>query len=141
MRLVHGLPWGTSRFWRGAVSIVNISSVVAVAAAVLAGCSSTALLHAVRQHTLELYAPNTVILIIHSPRDLGVRDVDLERWVWDVAASVRTYYGRFPVKRLHVDVEPINGLGPQNGAASGSGVPTIRMSVGRGSDASDLTTD
>jgi len=117
------------------------SSVVAFITVVLAGCSSTAPLHAVRQHTLELHAPNSVILVTHSPRELGVRDADLEHWVWDAANAVQTYYGRFPVQRLNVDVEPINGLGPQSGAASGSGVPTIRMSVGRGSDASDLTID
>jgi hypothetical protein len=109
--------------------------------ALLAGCSSTAPLHAVRLHTLKLHAANSVIVVTHSPRELGVRDADLEHWVWDAAAAVQTYYGRFPVQRLNVDVEPTHGLGPQSGAAFGLGVPVIRMNVGRGSDASDLTID
>ena len=73
-------------------------------------------------HTLELHAANSVIVVTHSPRELGVRDADLEHWVWDAAAAVQTYYGRFPVQRLNVDVEPTNGLGPQSGAAFGFGV-------------------
>lgn len=116
--------------------------IVALASAVvLAGCSTTAPLHAVRLHTLELHASSSVIVITHSPRELGARDADLERWVWDAAAAVQTYYGRFPVRRLNVDVEPAGGQGPQSGAAFGFGVPVIRMNVGRGSDASDLTID
>ena len=107
-------------------------------AALLAGCSSTAPLHATRVRTLELHSSDSVIVITHSPRELGMRDADLERWVWHAATAVQTYYGRFPVQRLNVDVEPTAGLGPQTGAAFGFGSPLIRMNVGRGSDADEL---
>ena len=105
------------------------------------GCSSTAQLHATRVRTLELHSFDSVIAITHSPRELGMRDADLEQWVWQAATAVQTYYGRFPVQRLYVDVEPTAGLGPQTGAAFGFGSPLIRMNVGRGSDADELVHD
>ena len=107
----------------------------------LSGCSSTAPLHAARVRTLELHSSDNVIFITHSPRELGMRDADLERWVWDAATAVQIYYGRFPVQRLNVDVEPTDGLGAQTGAAFGFGSPLIRMNVGRGSDADELALD
>ncbi len=103
---------GTSR--RPAGFLVTPGSLAAFAtAALLSGCSSTAQLHAARVRTLELHSDNNVIVIAHSPRELGIRDADLERWVWDAATAVQIYYGRFPVQRLTVDVEPAHGLGPQ----------------------------
>jgi len=111
------------------------------AAALLSACISTAQLHATRVRTLELHSYNNVIVIPHNTRELGMRDADLERWVWDAATAVQIYYGRFPVQRLNVDVEPTDGLGPQTGAAFGFGSPLIRMNVGRGSDADELAMD
>ncbi len=111
------------------------------AAALLAGCSTTAPLHAARVSTLELSSFNDAIVIAHSPRELGMRDADLERWVWDAATAVQTYYGRFPVQRLRVEIEPTEGLGAQAGAAFGFGSPLIRMGVGRGSDGDELALD
>jgi hypothetical protein len=112
---------------------------VLVVTTLLSGC--TAPLHAVRVRALELHRTDSVIVVAHSPRELGVRDADLERWVWDAASAVQTYYGRFPVRRLSVDIAPADGQGPQSGAAFGFVAPAIRMNVGRGSDADDLAMD
>lgn len=111
------------------------------ASAMLAACSSTAHLHATRVQTLELHSADNVIVITHSPRELGMRDTDIELWVGQAATAVQIYYGRFPVPRLNVDVEPTAGRGPQTGAAFGFGSPLIRMDVGRGSDTDELERD
>lgn len=116
-------------------------AIAAGAAVLLAGCSSTAPLHAARVSTLELRGFNDAIVIAHSPRELGMRDADLERWVWEAATAVQTYYGRFPVQRLRVEIEPTDGLGAQAGAAFGFGSPLVRMGVGRGSDGDELALD
>jgi hypothetical protein len=107
----------------------------------LAGCSTTAPLLAARARTLELRMDDNRIFITHMPRELGVHDADLERWVSDAARAVETYYGRFPVRRVKVRVEPSDGQGAQTGAAFGFGSPLIRMEVGRASDGAELARD
>jgi hypothetical protein len=107
----------------------------------LAGCSILAPLQAARVRTLELRMDDNLIVIKHKPRESGMHDADLERWVADAARAVETYYGRFPVRRVRVDVEPSEGQGAQTGAAFGFGSPLIRMHVGRASDAAELSRD
>jgi hypothetical protein len=111
------------------------------AASLLASCHSTAPLLAMRVHTLELRTHDKVIVVTHAPRELGMHDTDLEHWVANAATAVQTYYGRFPVQQVRVDIEPTEGHGPQTGAAFGFGSPLIRMNVGRGSGAADLAQD
>lgn len=109
--------------------------------ALLSGCSTFAPLQAMRMHTLELPVHDSTVLITHQPRELGMHDADLERWVSDAARAVDAYYGRFPVHRVKVEVHAAEGRGAQTGITYGFGSPLIQMSVGRGSGEDDLSHD
>jgi hypothetical protein len=108
---------------------------------VVGGCAGTAPLQATRVHTTQLHVEDGLIIVAHAPRELGVSQVHLESWVGNAARAVETYYGRFPVRRLRVEVQPGSGRGAQTGAAYGFGMPLIRMNVGRGSNDEDLADD
>lgn len=65
----------------------------------------------------------------------------LHTWIADAATAVRTYYGRFPVPRLRIIVQPLEGHGVGTGTTYAFHVATIRVSVGRDSREADLADD
>ena len=98
-------------------------------------------LQAYRQHTVELHVHDSLIKIVHAPRETPASEADLQLWVSTAAQAVQTYYGRFPVERVSVVVETIDGRGAQSGTTFGFGTPVIRMTVGRATVADDLPRD
>jgi hypothetical protein len=112
-----------------------------VTTVVVAGCAGTAPLQATRVHTTQLHVEDGLVVVAHAPRELGVSTAHLESWIGNAARAVETYFGRFPVRRVRVEVQPDDGRGAQTGAAYGFGAPLIRMKVGRGSDDEDLAND
>lgn len=85
--------------------------------------------------------PDASIHIVRSgEEDAPAQDV-VRKWITDAATAVRTYYGRFPVPRLRVFVQPLEGRGAITGTTYAYHIATIRVSVGRDSRDADLGGD
>ena len=67
---------------------------------------------------------------------------EIEGWVDDAARAVRTYYGRFPVDHLEVEVRRTRASGVGGATTNGLvGTPVVRVDLGAGADAADLARD
>jgi hypothetical protein len=62
-------------------------------------------------------------------------------WIDTSARGVAAYLGRFPVPRVRLAVRVGNGRGTGHGVTYGGRVPTIRIQVGRDSDARTFEND
>ncbi len=71
----------------------------------------------------------------------GMNRDELRDWIATSAHAVHTYYGRFPVKRLRIRIEALEGRGAQSGTTFAHNGALIRVGVGRYSDAADLKRD
>ena len=85
--------------------------------------------------------PDASIHIVRSGNADAPDSAVLHNWVADAAAAVRTYYGRFPVSRLRVVVQPFEGRGAITGTTYAFHIATIRVRVGRDSEEADLGDD
>ena len=85
--------------------------------------------------------PDASIHIVRSGNADAPDIAVLRRWISDAATAVRTYYGRFPVNRLRIIVQPLEGHGVRTGTTYALHVATIRVGVGRDSQADDLGND
>ncbi|HYJ19243.1 MAG TPA: hypothetical protein VEW72_08725 [Burkholderiales bacterium] len=85
--------------------------------------------------------PDASIHIVRSGNADAPDIAVLRNWISDAATAVRTYYGRFPVRRLRVIVQPLEGHGVRTGTTYAFHIATIRVSVGRDSGAADLVSD
>lgn len=71
---------------------------------------------------------------------LDKRDL-LLKWVNQSAQTVQRYYGRFPVKHLHIRLQATNGPKVRFGQAFGGESPYIRIEVGEQVDQAALERD
>lgn len=85
--------------------------------------------------------PDASIHIVRSGNADAPDIAVLRNWISDAATAVRTYYGRFPVSRLRVIVQPLEGNGARTGTTYAFHVATIRVGVGRDSSDADLVSD
>jgi len=85
--------------------------------------------------------PDASIHIVRSGNADAPDAVVLRNWITDAATAVRTYYGRFPVNRLRVIVQPLEGHGVKSGTTYAFHIATIRVGVGRDSRHDDLGGD
>lgn len=85
--------------------------------------------------------PDASIHIVRSGNADAPDIAVLRNWISDAATAVRTYYGRFPVRRLRVIVQPLEGHGVRTGTTYAFHIATIRVSVGRDSGDADLVSD
>lgn len=85
--------------------------------------------------------PDASIHIVRSGNADAPDIAVLRNWISDAATAVRTYYGRFPVSRLRVIVQPLDGHGVRTGTTYAFHIATIRVSVGRDSGDADLGSD
>lgn len=89
----------------------------------------------------DVVLPDANIHIVRSGvADEPKQDV-VRSWITDAATAVRTYYGRFPVQRLRILVQPHEGRGAITGTTYAYHIATIRVGVGRDSSHADLTND
>ncbi len=96
---------------------------------------------ALAQSPDDVLLPDVSIFIVRSGEpDAPEQDV-VRNWIADAATAVRTYYGRFPVPRLRVFVQPLQGRGAITGTTYAYRIATIKVSVGRDSRATDLAGD
>ena len=79
------------------------------------------------------------VAIAPGPLDLGHQP--LLDWIATSARAVTAYYGRFPVPRVRVLLIPFSGRGIRSGTTYGYRGAAIKASVGRETQAEDLTRD
>ncbi len=87
----------------------------------------------------------TTIQVDFAPGSLDLPTPQIMRWVENAASAVSTYYGRFPVSRDRILIQPIpDRSGVLSGTTWGAvgGFPAFsRMRVGQHTDSSQLTQD
>lgn len=113
-----------SRLWRALLCILAL-----VGSGALAASSE------------DVVLPDASIHIVRSGVTDEPRQEVVRNWVTNAATAVRTYYGRFPVPRLRIIVQPLDGRGAITGTTYAYHIATIRVSVGRDSRDSDLAND
>lgn len=89
----------------------------------------------------DIDLPDASIHVVRSGNAEAPDATVLRDWISEAATAVRTYYGRFPVSRLRVIVQPLEGHGVGTGTTYAFHVATIRVSVGRDSREADLADD
>jgi hypothetical protein len=90
-------------------------------------------------HVRTLDAKEPFVVFEPSTRKIG--DDALVRWANRAASAVTAYYGRFPVPRLPVIVEPQEGGGVDHGKTLGAGGASIMVDVGEAVDQAMLDRD
>jgi hypothetical protein len=75
------------------------------------------------------------------PGELMVSEDELKRWVQNGADAIVAYYGRFPVPRLRMRIEPSGGNGIRGGKTFGRGGGLIVIHVGSQTPGIELASD
>jgi hypothetical protein len=92
-------------------------------------------------HAFEIRPRDATINVICNG-DTGALDMgELHDWISESAAAVSVYYGRFPVQRLRIVVDALEGRGAQSGTTYAYNGALIRVGVGRFSSLADLKRD
>jgi len=68
-------------------------------------------------------------------------DEDILQWIKNSAGAVKSYYGEFPVEKLHLEINISSGQGVHTGKAFGHNGPLIRVGIGRNSKSFHLKND
>lgn len=90
---------------------------------------------------VDIPLPDASIHVVRSGNADEPDATVLRDWISEAATAVRTYYGRFPVSRLRIIVQPLDGRGVATGTTYAFHIATIRVMVGRDSNAADLADD
>src|SRR5467141_4402223 len=91
--------------------------------------------------TSSLLIGNARIDIMIERTSLPVPVKDIFRWVKSAAASVTTYYGRFPVPQVLIRITPFEGRGVRDGMTFGDRGGRITIRVGNETSPSELASD
>ena len=71
----------------------------------------------------------------------GLDRGEVRDWIAASAHAVEHYYGHYPVKRVRIRIETVEGRGAQSGTTFSHNGALIRVGVGRYSDNADLKRD
>jgi hypothetical protein len=88
-----------------------------------------------------IMAPGGVIDVFTASKEGAAAREDLIGWVNAASESVATYFGRYPVPHVAVQITTSEGRGVHNGRTFGSPVALITISVGRKTTLADLKAD
>src|SRR5260221_10060061 len=91
--------------------------------------------------TSSLLIGNARIDIMIERTSLPVPVKDIFRWVKSAAASVTTYYGRFPVPYVLIRITPFEGRGVRNGMTFGDRGGRMTIPVRRPTPPSQFASD
>ena len=91
--------------------------------------------------TFEIRPGNASIKVTCRGNAAGLDLAVLRNWITESAAAVSVYYGRFPVQRLRIVVDAIEGRGAQSGTTYAYNGALIRVGVGRFTSHADLQRD
>ncbi len=119
-----------------ALLIIRIVSKVALLTWMLSFASDTG-----SQKLTTIMAPGGVIDVLTSREEGVATREDLIGWVDAASKSVSTYFGRYPVPHVAVQITTSEGKGVHNGRTFGSPVALITISVGRKTTLVDLEED
>ncbi len=89
----------------------------------------------------EIKVPGTVIEVSFTTPPGPKLEAAAPAWIKNAAHAVSGYYGRFPVRRVSLEIETTGGQGAGGGYTSGWSGVTIQLSAGRDSTAADLAKD
>lgn len=89
----------------------------------------------------EIRLADASIRIICTGDATGLDIDQLRDWITDSAVAVSVYFGRFPVQRLRIVVDAIEGRGAQSGTTYAYNGALIRVGVGRFTSHADLQRD
>lgn len=73
--------------------------------------------------------------------ELKVSHAELMHWVQSAAEAVATYYGRYPVPRVQLNIIPVDGSGVRHGQTFGYDGGLIKIRVGKQTEARELAND
>jgi hypothetical protein len=76
-------------------------------------------------------------IVIHAG-EMALSDSEIMAWVEQSADAVSLYFGRLPIGHARIEVETVAGRGVRGGQTRAGDVVTIRVRVGRESQAIDL---
>ena len=88
-----------------------------------------------------IMAPGGLIDVFTAREEGAATREDLIGWVNAASKSVATYFGRYPVPHVAVQITASEGRGVHNGRTFGSPVALITISVGRKTTLADLKAD
>jgi hypothetical protein len=92
-------------------------------------------------HTFEIRPGDASIKVTCSGNAASLDVAVLRDWIAESAAAVSVYFGRFPVQRLRIVVDAIEGRGAQSGTTYAYNGALIRVGVGRFTSHADLQRD
>ncbi|MGH6629882.1 MAG: hypothetical protein ACREB3_09150, partial [Burkholderiales bacterium] len=92
-------------------------------------------------HTFEIRSGDATINVICNGDTGALEMAVLRDWITESASAVSVYYGRFPVKRLRIVVDALEGRGAQSGTTYAYNGALIRVGVGRFTGHADLKRD
>jgi hypothetical protein len=92
-------------------------------------------------HTFEIRPGDASIQVTCSGNAAALEMAVLRDWITESAAAVSVYYGRFPVQRLRIVVDALEGRGAQSGTTYSYNGASIRVGVGRFTGHADLQRD
>jgi hypothetical protein len=96
---------------------------------------------AAAQINFHLVQSGSQIEVTVQSGDLKVTQAQLAKWIQNAADSVTTYYGRFPVSRLLLEIQPFNGKGVRGGKTFPMHGGYISIRVGHETTEQDLDSD
>ena len=89
----------------------------------------------------EIRLPDALIQLDFVGNAAGLDRNEVRTWIAAAADAVRTYYGRYPVRKVRIRIEATEGHGAQSGTTFSYNGALIRVGVGRYSDGTDLKRD
>ncbi len=92
-------------------------------------------------HAFEIRPDDATINVICNGDTGGLDMGELHDWITESAAAVSVFYGRFPVKRVRIVLDALEGRGAQSGTTYAYNGALIRVGVGRFSSLADLKRD
>jgi hypothetical protein len=107
--------------------------------ALLCGCSPA--LTTAGDVTSTLLIGGSKIDVTIESGEMRLSHAELLHWVQTAAEAVATYYGRYPVPHVRVEIIPVDGSGVRNGQTFGYDGGLIKIRVGKQTQVAELGRD
>jgi hypothetical protein len=111
----------------------------AVLWALLCGCSPA--LTTADDVTSTLVIGGAKIDVTIESGEMRLSHAELLHWVQTAAEAVATYYGRYPVPHVRIEIIPVHGSGVRHGQTFGYDGGLIKIRVGKETQAAELGND
>lgn len=94
-----------------------------------------------REPSTDISVPGGKISILFPAEQLNVSSQDLRQWITTAADAVSTYYGRFPVEHLTINIHAGRGSGIRHGVTYPKDGGLIHVTVGENTSLDELKND